>query len=228
MADIRNDQYLHRPGAGRGAITPADPLEVLLYDGSGNPLLVKTPTGETRQALGVAGYGYDGTNWRPVKVNASGQAEVQLTGSIAQSLLQYHADLDEVFMPRAVRQAGNENIWLSPPDGAIGVFIYAKAYSVTGQFGSNQGFYLRLRRQSFNSVLSSDALLDYATEPHQSVESGVSIAVFPGANEVLEGKHIKANHPLVGGLWRLGIYVSGAFGEGEGIDCEVRGHWVFK
>src|SRR5690606_17127672 len=81
MADIRNDQYLHRPGAGRGAITPADPFEVLLYDGSGNPLLVKTPTGETRQALGVAGYGYDGTNWRPVKVNASGQAEVQLTGS---------------------------------------------------------------------------------------------------------------------------------------------------
>lgn len=30
MADIRNDQYLHRPGAGRGAITPADPLEVQL------------------------------------------------------------------------------------------------------------------------------------------------------------------------------------------------------
>lgn len=30
MADIRNDQYLHRPGAGRGAITPADPLEVTL------------------------------------------------------------------------------------------------------------------------------------------------------------------------------------------------------
>jgi len=84
MADIRNDQYLHRPGAGRGAITPADPLEVLLYDGSGNPLLVKRPTGETRQALGVAGYGYDGTNWRPVKVNASGQAEVQLTGSDVQ------------------------------------------------------------------------------------------------------------------------------------------------
>lgn len=158
----------------------------------------------------------------------TGNAKVTLTGSIAQSLLQYHADLDEVFMPRAVRQAGNENIWLSPPDGAIGVFIYAKAYSVTGQFGSNEGFYLRLRRQSFNSVLSSDALLDYATERHQSVDSGVSIAVFPGANEVLEGKHIKANHPLVGGLWRLGIYVSGAFGEGEGIDCEVKGHWVFK
>src|SRR5690606_37890663 len=82
MADIRNDQYLHRPAAGRGAITPADPLEVLLYDGSGNPLLVKTPTGETRAALGVAGYGHDGTSWRPVKVNASGQAEVTLTGRI--------------------------------------------------------------------------------------------------------------------------------------------------
>src|SRR5690606_25488834 len=84
MADIRNDQYLHRPGAGRGAITPADPFEVLLYDGVGNPLLVKTPTGETRAALGVAGYGHDGTSWRPVKVNASGQAEVQLTGSNVQ------------------------------------------------------------------------------------------------------------------------------------------------
>ena len=34
MADIRNDQYLHRPGAGRGAITPADPLEVQLMSRS--------------------------------------------------------------------------------------------------------------------------------------------------------------------------------------------------
>src|SRR5690606_33654225 len=38
MADIRNDQYLHRPGAGRGAITPADPMEVRLYGPDGEPI----------------------------------------------------------------------------------------------------------------------------------------------------------------------------------------------
>jgi len=38
MADIRNDQYLHRPGAGRGAVTPTDPMEARLYDDDGNPV----------------------------------------------------------------------------------------------------------------------------------------------------------------------------------------------
>lgn len=42
MADIRNDQFLHRPGAGRGAITPADPLEARLYDGAGQPIAPAT------------------------------------------------------------------------------------------------------------------------------------------------------------------------------------------
>lgn len=50
MADIRNDQYLHRPGAGRGAITPADPLETRLFDGSGNPI---APATETTLAVAV-------------------------------------------------------------------------------------------------------------------------------------------------------------------------------
>lgn len=38
MADVRNDQYLHRPSAGRGAITPTDPLEVRLYGPNGEPI----------------------------------------------------------------------------------------------------------------------------------------------------------------------------------------------
>src|SRR5690606_24852248 len=42
MADIRNDQYLHRPGAGRGAVTPTDPLEVRIFDGTGNPVAPAT------------------------------------------------------------------------------------------------------------------------------------------------------------------------------------------
>src|SRR5690606_19596027 len=37
---IRNDQYLHRPTAGRGAIKPDDPLEVRLYGPNGQPLSV--------------------------------------------------------------------------------------------------------------------------------------------------------------------------------------------
>src|SRR5690606_22757336 len=174
--------------------------------------IAQTRDGKDELLCGTVPFVPAGGLYVPVSAANRLPVEATLSGSIAQSLLQYHADLDEVFIPRAVRQAGNEHIWPSPPDGAIGVFIYAKAHSVTGQFGSNQGFYLRLRRQPFNSQLSTDALLDYATEPHQSVNSGVSIAVFPGANEVLEGKHIKANHPLVGGRWRLGLYVSGAFG----------------
>jgi len=40
MADIRNDQYLHRPGAGRGAITPNDPLETRLFGPNGQPISV--------------------------------------------------------------------------------------------------------------------------------------------------------------------------------------------
>src|SRR5690606_20747240 len=52
MADIRNDQYLHRPGAGRGAVTPDDPLEVLLHSG-GQPI--------------------SGTNRLPVEATLSGR-----------------------------------------------------------------------------------------------------------------------------------------------------------
>ena len=217
MAIITLGELLHRKAG--GAISAQNPLQVRQFDGSGNAI---SPATET--TLGAVKTEID----KLTALISDGALKTALSGSIAQSLLQYHADLDEVFVPRAVRQAGSENIWLNPPDGAIGVFIYAKAHSVTGQFGSNQGFQLRLRRQPIQTTATSDALLDYATEPHQSVNSGVSIAVFPGANEVLEGKHIKANYPLVGRRWRLGIYVSGAFGEGEGIDCEVRGHWVFK
>jgi len=55
MADIRNDQYLHRPTAGRGAITPADPLEVLLHSG-GQPI--------------------SGTNRLPVEATLSGRIDV--------------------------------------------------------------------------------------------------------------------------------------------------------
>jgi len=57
MADIRNDQYLHRPGAGRGAITPADPFEVLLHSG-GQPI--------------------SGTNRLPVEATLSGSLETEL------------------------------------------------------------------------------------------------------------------------------------------------------
>ena len=56
---------------------------VLLYDAAGNPLLLKTPTGETQKALGVAGYGYDGAGWRAVRVGADGRPEVTLYGSRA-------------------------------------------------------------------------------------------------------------------------------------------------
>ena len=40
MADIRNDQFLHRPGAGRGAVTPSDPLEARLFGSNGQPISV--------------------------------------------------------------------------------------------------------------------------------------------------------------------------------------------
>src|SRR5690606_20530908 len=55
MADIRNDQYLHRHGAGRGAITPTDPLEVLLHSG-GQPI--------------------SGTNRLPVEATLSGSVVI--------------------------------------------------------------------------------------------------------------------------------------------------------
>lgn len=38
---IRNDQYLHRLTAGRGAIKPDDPLEVRLYGPDGKPIGVQ-------------------------------------------------------------------------------------------------------------------------------------------------------------------------------------------
>src|SRR5690606_19834633 len=56
MADIRNDQYLHRLTAGRGAITAQDPLEVLLHSG-GQPI--------------------SGTNRLPVEATLSG-SDVQI------------------------------------------------------------------------------------------------------------------------------------------------------
>lgn len=43
MADIRNDQFLHRPGAGRGAITPTDPLEARLYNANGEVVSDQSP-----------------------------------------------------------------------------------------------------------------------------------------------------------------------------------------
>lgn len=52
MAYVRNDQYLHRPTAGRGAITAQDPLEVLLHSG-GQPI--------------------SGTNRLPVEATLTGQ-----------------------------------------------------------------------------------------------------------------------------------------------------------
>src|SRR5690606_3083875 len=132
MADIRNDQYLHRPTAGRGAITAQDPLEVLLYDGSGNPLLVKTPTGETRQALGVAGYGYDGTNWRPVKVDAAGQAEVTISGRI-----EVLAELEHVHVP------ANSIVDIVPRDRRIGYTELRGGFYVNGAVRGN--YELRIR-----------------------------------------------------------------------------------
>src|SRR5690606_36952720 len=59
MADIRNDQYLHRPTAGRGAITAQDPLEVLLHSG-GQPI--------------------SGTNRLPVEAALSGRARLVAMG----------------------------------------------------------------------------------------------------------------------------------------------------
>src|SRR5690606_2964412 len=38
---IRNDQYLHRLTAGRGAVKPDDPLEVRLYGPDGQPIGVQ-------------------------------------------------------------------------------------------------------------------------------------------------------------------------------------------
>lgn len=54
MADIRNDQYLHRPGAGRGAVSPADPLEARLYDGAGQPIAPATE-GKQDQLISALG-----------------------------------------------------------------------------------------------------------------------------------------------------------------------------
>ena len=54
MADVRNDQYLHRPGAGRGAVSPADPLEARLYDGAGQPIAPATE-GKQDQLISALG-----------------------------------------------------------------------------------------------------------------------------------------------------------------------------
>lgn len=54
MADVRNDQYLHRPGAGRGAVSPADPLEARLYDGAGQPIAPATE-GKQDQIISALG-----------------------------------------------------------------------------------------------------------------------------------------------------------------------------
>src|SRR5690606_20713016 len=102
---------LHRKGG--GAISAQSPLQVRQFDGSGNAI---SPATET--TLGAVKTEID----KLTALISDGALKTALSGSIAQSLLQYHADLDEVFVPRAVRQAGSENIWLNPPDGAIGVF----------------------------------------------------------------------------------------------------------
>lgn len=88
MADIRNDQYLHRPGAGRGAVTPSDPLEARLYDGAGNPI---TPATETTLAAVQAAVG--ATNDSAVAAGAAGTVSAKLRrvtadlGSILERLI---------------------------------------------------------------------------------------------------------------------------------------------
>lgn len=116
MADIRNDQFLHRPGAGRGAITPTDPLEARLYNANGevvsdqNPLEVRVRRleeliGELQETP---------TPWtladrikRLETLLSSGDAKMQLTGRarvVAMGLNEVIPPGVEIFRP-AVAEA---------------------------------------------------------------------------------------------------------------------------
>src|SRR5690606_7275928 len=91
MADIRNDQYLHRPGAGRGAVTPTDPMEVRIFDGAGNPV---APATETTLAAIQAAVG--ATNDSAVAAGAAGTVSAKLrriTADLADVLARLNTDL---------------------------------------------------------------------------------------------------------------------------------------
>lgn len=91
----------------------AGAMRVLLWGPGGQALLVQTPTGETKQVLGVAGYGHDGTSWRPLKTTATGQVEADVIDRAARVLGKVTADDGAIAALGALADAAKTDTALS-------------------------------------------------------------------------------------------------------------------
>lgn len=109
MADIRNDQYLHRPTAGRGAITAQDPLEVLLHSG-GQPI-----SGTNRLPVEATLFGSN----VPQKLAAGGWESVvyRRTGSLA-------AETQETVVDVSGSEVHLEALTVGTDHKELSLFIY--------------------------------------------------------------------------------------------------------
>src|SRR5690606_14862481 len=161
---------------------------------------------------------------RPVKVNASGQAEVQLSGS----------RVEQTVIAREVRQAGvTPRVAATPPIGTIGALIEHRIWGMTGTFARDQGARLEIGLMKTYGVATSGPWYirhtGWASVP--SNNSQQVILLYPGStlsdadneSSLQVGSLCIPVRPLT--PIRLRIEIAGTFNADEGVDSEVVVTW---
>src|SRR5690554_2290292 len=164
--------------------------------------------------LKIAGKDPNG-NAKGVAVTENGEVKVQQSGSI----------VEEIVIPREIRNGESHRYGRIPPEGAIGCVIEHRIYGVTGTFANDEGARLQLAfMRTWGSTETGPWGFVYTDwEVKVSSASQQAIIMYPGINanmiEPRAGSTILAMKPI--SPMRLVIEIKGQFEEGEGFDSEV-------
>lgn len=159
-------------------------------------------------------------NVKGVAVTENGEVKVQQTGSI----------VEEIVIPREIRNGESPRYGRIPPEGAIGCIIEHRIYGITGTFANDEGARLQLAfmRTWGDTTIGPWGFVytDWGVNLSSTIQQ--AIIMYPGINanmiEPRGGSIILAMKPI--SPIRLTIQIKGQFEEGEGFDSEVSIRWL--
>jgi hypothetical protein len=163
----------------------------------------------------------------------TGAAPVQLTGSSIQenqALPVYSAGRKiETVFTRQIRTSSGTQVYVPTPAGVKGCVVRAFIYGATGTFASGQGLAVALafaRTPTVTTLFAPSVLSERVNRQY----SESTIIVYPGvtgdASDFGNFSKIKRINAQIFGSVRVNASITGTFGEGQGIDCDVTIEWL--
>lgn len=153
--------------------------------------------------------------WIPQKGSDDGAADVRLTGSNV-----------EVLVERSVRNSDFINNIIEVPQYVKNVTFTVSIHGVTGTFADGEGLAFRIIELASVPYHVRRQITWAETSRHANVGM-IVLSTFAKPSETTSGvrEFISLDRPLLTNILRWDLLINGEFGVGEGFDVEVYAHW---